>query len=186
MKTIHLYAILLLLCFSTQIFSQTKSISLDNSDLKWTGKAAFSTYALTGNLAFKHGEVTIKNDSIIDLVISVDMTSLEHENKTLKSHLRSEDFFEVKTYRTATFKLSQSSKIGNGPFEVVGYLTIKDITKLKKFSVALNNDYSILSFNIGIDRTEYVVTFNSPSFYEKLKEDAIADIFNLAGSIEFH
>lgn len=183
MKTIKSLILALTISFSSLLMAQSKSIQTEKSTLEWTGKAAFNSYSLTGSLDLKMGSLNIENDSVRALEITVDMTSLNHENNTLKSHLRSEDFFEVSTYKDATFKLSNSSPIKDGIAKITGYLTIKDTTKQETFQISFNEDYSRLSFEIDIDRTSYGVTFNSPSFYEKLKEDAIADVFRLKGNV---
>jgi polyisoprenoid-binding protein YceI len=186
MKSLKLTLIVLSLLTSSLAIGQSKTVHPNKSDLKWTGKAAFNSYALTGSLNFKNGVVTIKNDSLLALEMKVDMTSLDHENNTLKSHLRSEDFFEVLTYEEATLKLLKPTVISNGETTIQGYLTIKDTTKLETFKLTFNEEYTQLYFEISIDRTAYGVTFNSPSFYEKLKEDAIADTFQLKGRIQLH
>jgi len=41
------------------------------------------------------------------------------------------------------------------------------------------NDRVVLNGTITINRTDYGITFNSPSYFEKLKDQAIADDFKL-------
>ena len=62
-------------------------------------------------------------------------------------------------------------------------MTIKDISKTESFTIKIDEDYKELTFNISIDRTIYGVKFNSPSFFKKMKENAIADEFKLKGSL---
>ncbi|EDP71318.1 YCE I like family protein [Flavobacteriales bacterium ALC-1] len=184
MKTNQLTIFVILCLISAFTFGQSKTIDTYKSTLNWTGKAAFNTYSLSGTLKVKSGAITIENDSIKSLNIVIDMKSLDHENKDLKTHLRGNDFFEVKTYSQATFKLSKAVSISNNEAQITGEMTIKDISKTESFTIKLNENYSELSFNISIDRTDYGVKFNSPSFFKKMKENAIADEFKLKGNLK--
>ena len=183
MKTNYILTVIVFCLITAFTFGQNKTIDIEKSSLNWTGKAAFDAYSFTGTLKVKSGEILIENDSIKSLNISIDMKSLDHENKDLKTHLRGEDFFEVKTFTEATFKLSQVIPISNGEAVITGMMTIKDISKTESFTIKLNGNYSELSIDVSIDRTDYGVNFNSPSFFKKMKENAIADQFKLNGNL---
>jgi len=176
-KTITLVLFALL---SFQLNAQTK---LKPSTLFWTGSAAFSAYDLTGTIQLEKGELEIRNDSLVLLNVMVDMKSLDHENSTLKKHLRSEDFFEVNTFKKALFRLKQSVLITNNTAYITGELKVKGIIRPQTFLIEFNKDYSLLKLDIKINRTDYGITYNSPTYFEKLKDDAIADEFNLKGEI---
>lgn len=180
MKT--LITICLLFGFTT-IYAQSYEVNTNNSSFSWTGKAAFSSYALTGEIKVKKGTVVIDEDQISKLIILMDMKSLNHKNSDLKGHLRSEDFFEVSTYKTAKFEMKEVSRIENNKAKLKGELTIKDITRIETFIINIDNNQSKITLDIVIDRTAYDVKFNSPSFFKKLKENAIADEFILKGEI---
>jgi polyisoprenoid-binding protein YceI len=66
---------------------------------------------------------------------------------------------------------------------ITGMMTIKDVSKTESFTIKLNGNYSELSIDVSIDRTDYGVKFNSPSFFKKIKENAIADQFKLNGNL---
>ncbi len=185
MKT-HQFTIFIICCL-VSLFSigQNKTVDINKSTLSWTGKAAFNAYSLTGTLSVKKGEVTIENDSIKALNIVIDMKSLDHENGDLKKHLRGKDFFEVKTYKEATFIITNITEIKNNEATITGKMTIKNITKTESFTISFNENYTSISFDITIDRTKYGVKFNSPSFFKKMKENAIADEFKLKGNLIF-
>ena len=173
-----------LFCMLTGItFAQNKIIDTEKSTMNWTGKAAFSTYSLSGTLHLKSGEIKIENDSIISLNIEIDMRSLDHDNKDLKKHLRGKDFFEVKKHNNATFILTKAASINNGLAVITGEVTIKNITKVETFTIKLDKEYSNLIFDISINRITYGVTFNSPSLFKKMKENAIEDQFKLKGKL---
>jgi polyisoprenoid-binding protein YceI len=133
------------------------------------------------------GTLVIKDNVIESLEVKVDMKSLDHKNKRLKSHLRGKDFFEVKKYTTATFTLDQPVAIVDGKAQLSGTFTIKNSSHQEQMQVTIlvkENKVS-LAFDTEIDRTKYGVKFNSPSFFKKMKENAIADLFVLKGNLHF-
>jgi len=188
MKTLNIYIIALFAFVSLTINAQEFSINAQKSNLTWTGKAAFSSYSLSGDLKISNGKIHIENNIIQSLVIKIDMTSLTHKNRNLKSHLRSKDFFEVKRYKQAQFQITEPVQIVNGKATLVGTMKIKK-TALKEAieaSIKIKEGQVILTFNTKLDRTKYDVKFNSPSFFKKMKENAIADQFTLKGNYIFN
>ncbi|MGV6830454.1 MAG: YceI family protein [bacterium] len=165
-------------------FAQTYNIDISKSTLNWQGKAAFNSYSPSGSINVKSGKITLEDSLITSLKIIVDMKSLDHENADLKKHLRNKDFFEVKKYTEAIFQIDEPVEIKNNQAEVIGKMTIKGITREEK--VLLNFKDQTMNFNIQLDRTKYNIKFNSPSFFKKLKENAIADEFNLKGELVFN
>ncbi len=83
------------------------------------------------------GEFTIDKDdpanSSYALTINVD--SVDTNNKQRDTHLRSGDFFNVKQFPTITFK-STSVKPVEGGYEVTGNLTLHGETKEIKFKLS--------------------------------------------------
>ena len=178
MKTTITLALLAIITF--QLNAQT---TLKPTELSWTGSAAYSAYDLTGSIELQRGELEIRNDSIMKLNVVVNMKSLDHENGTLKKHLRSKDFFEVNSYKEALFRLKEPALISGNSATITGDFKIKGIVKTETITITFNESFSVLNLDININRTDYGITYNSPTFFEKLKEDAIADEFNLKGEI---
>lgn len=170
------------------IYAQELTLNQNESTLQWTGKAAYTSYALTGSLKPKKGLIKMQGNTITELTVIIDMKSLYHDNNDLKRHLKSADFFEVKKYVEATFTLSISSKIVNGKTQLEGNMTIKGTTKSEVIPVVLNmlEESVILEFDTTFDRTSYGIKHNSPSFFKSLKENAIADEFKLSGKLIFN
>lgn len=179
----HILIVVVILFISITTYAQELQLNTEQSKVSWTGKAAFNAYSLTGSLNTKYGVVKIKNDTITSLNIEIDMKSLDHKNADLKTHLRSKDFFEVNTYNTATFELTKPAVIEDNKAILIGNMTIKDITKEETIEVTIKDQ--TLTFNHTIDRTIYGIKFNSPSFFKKMKENAIADEFILNGLLSF-
>ncbi|NHF60709.1 YceI family protein [Flavobacteriaceae bacterium TP-CH-4] len=184
---------LLLLSFLTLLSlhytttAQEQSFNLKKSSLEWTGKAAFDAYSLTGTIKAKKGNLKVVNGQITKLTVTIDMKSLDHDNNNLKTHLRGSDFFEVKTYPTATFVLNEPVTVKEGEVVLKGNMTIKKTTMKESIKVKLEKvDEGIkLSLDHLLDRTLYGVEYNSPSIFESIKKNAIADEFQLNGVIVF-
>lgn len=179
------FTIILLLLLNPifNIYSQT--YTLEKSELKWTGKAAFDSYELSGTLKTSEGVLKISKNIITTLQIEVNMKSLDHENADLKKHLSGSDFFHIKKYKTAQFKLEQPAEIKNGVALLKGILIIKQTSKNVTIPIKIDLKSLSMSFNTKLNRVDYGITYNSPSVFEKLKENAIADDFILTGIITF-
>ena len=185
MKTLHIFIILVLI--SNTILGQQYNLINKKTSISWTGKAAFNAYSLTGSLKAKSGFIKLQNDSIIKLEVEIDMKSLDHKNSNLKNHLRNKDFFEVKKYKTARFKLISPVIIKNNKAVLIGEMSIKSTTKKEEIKIELiKKDNLLIKLTTIIDRTEYDVKFNSPSVFKKMKENAIADEFILECKLVFN
>jgi polyisoprenoid-binding protein YceI len=66
---------------------------------------------------------------------SVDINSINTDNENRDKHLKSDDFFNAEKFPTATFVGKTFKPLGNNKYELVGDLTIRDITKSVKFDV---------------------------------------------------
>lgn len=167
------------------IFSHTHaqnfSLDTEKSSLQWTGKAAFNAYSLTGTLSASQGSLMIQSDSMQVANVTVDMKSLKAEIPDLEKHLRSKDFFEVKKFSTATFSLEEKIKLVEGENKVKGNLTIKETTKTMDMIVQCSQESNgwKISGTVSIDRTAFGIVYNSPSFFANMKDQAIADEFEL-------
>lgn len=185
MKKIITTSILLLVTMVT--FGQEYTINTSSSKMEWTGKAAFNSYSLTGNINVKSGKILIENDSIKQLHVVIDMKSLNHKNKDLEKHLKNKDFFQVKKYKEAIFKLEKPVSIKNNKAIIKGLMTIKNKSFTEEVTLEVIQGTNVkINFNTILDRTKYGVTYNSPNFFKKMKENAIADEFTLKSELIFN
>jgi polyisoprenoid-binding protein YceI len=98
---------------------------------------------------------------------TVQMTSVDTENKDRDNHLRSADFFDVETFPTMSFKSKSVSGNTEG-FKIVGDLTIKDITKEVTFDCDYygtvidpwGNTKSGFSATTKINRQDFNITWS--------------------------
>ena len=101
----------------------------------------------------------------------------EGYNQKLVGHLKSDDFFGVEKFPTASFVVTKSSKFSNGKATLTGDITIKGKTESISFDIVKQSkEYTT---KIEIDRSKFDVRYGSDSFFDNLGDKAIDDIFSL-------
>jgi polyisoprenoid-binding protein YceI len=164
-----------------------KEVKIEKSKVVWKG------YQVTGSqkgiIALKSGFLNFKADKLIGGKFTIDMTTItstdqsgEYKQK-LEGHLKSDDFFGVKTYPTSTLIFKKVKATGKNSYEVVGYLTIKGITNPINFDVSIYEKKATAT--LKVDRAKYNVRYGSTSFFDNLKDKAIYDEFDLIADLEF-
>lgn len=181
MKTMKLLGVLLL-AGTLSASAQKSEIKLDQSVVKWTGNKIGGSH--TGEIKIKSGNFEFEDGDLTNGVIVMDMNSItnsdledEGYNQKLVGHLKSDDFFGVEKYPTATFRVSEASEFKNGKATVTGVLTIKGKSENVSFDVIKKDN--LYSSQLKVDRSKYDVRYGSNSFFDNLGDKAIADIFIL-------
>jgi polyisoprenoid-binding protein YceI len=92
--------------------------------------------------------------------VELDMKSLYADNPKLTNHLKSPDFFGVKTNPKSKFVSSKVEKSGDG-YKVTGDLTMCGQTKSISFPATITADGTTLTLTskFGIDRTQWGMKF---------------------------
>jgi polyisoprenoid-binding protein YceI len=101
--------------------------------------------------------------------LTIQTASVDTRNEQRDSHLRTNDFFDAPRYPTITFVSTSVRQTGDETFEVVGDLTIKDVTKSVTLSVEFTgaakdpfgNTRVGFEGSTTIERSDYGVTFNA-------------------------
>jgi polyisoprenoid-binding protein YceI len=75
------------------------------------------------------------SDARIDA--SVNVKSIDTEIADRDNHLKSDDFFNAEKFPQMTFKATSLKKVGGDRYQLVGDLTIRDITKEVTFDATL-------------------------------------------------
>jgi len=164
------------------VFSQKVEVDTKASNVEWHGKKVGGKH--DGNINLKSGSFELKDDKIASGNFVIDMTSItnndlknEGYNQKLVGHLKSDDFFGVEKFPTASFEVTQSSKFSNGKATLTGDITIKGKTESISFdAVRAGNEYTA---EIEIDRSKFDVRYGSKSFFKDIGDKAIDDIFTL-------
>jgi polyisoprenoid-binding protein YceI len=136
--------------------------------------------SFTGTLDFDAKK--IKNSTV---EFSADMTSVDTGVKGRDNHLRSKDFFEVKTYPKMTFKSTKIKKKGKR-YMVTGDFTMKGVTKeimipMRLYGPIKDNRDSIRMGVVGstaINRRDFNVNYggNLPDGTAVLSDTVVVDL----------
>ena len=172
---------LTILLFSN-FYSQTSKVNIEKSKVHWLGKKITGQH--DGFIKISNGKIEFKEGNITDGEFVMNMNSItcadledEDYNKKLIDHLKSDDFFGVKSFPNAKLVITKSSKFTNNKCSIEGNLTIKGKTEPIKFEVVKKkNVYSAI---MNVDRSKYDVRYGSTSFFDSLGNKAIDDIFTL-------
>ena len=69
-----------------------------------------------------------------NIQFSLDTTSIDTNQEQRDAHLKSADFFDAENYPKINFQSISFNKISDHEYELVGNLTVKDVTKTVKLS----------------------------------------------------
>ena len=84
-----------------------------------------------GNFADYDATVQLDPEDLQTLQVeaTIDIASINTENERRDNHLRSDDFFNAEQFPTMTFVSKEVRDVDGDAFELVGDLTIRDVTK---------------------------------------------------------
>ena len=159
------------------------NIETAQSQITWTGREVSTSYHY-GTLDFVSGNFEISNGAIVNGEFIVDMTSINNQDMEgdskarLEGHLKSDDFFSVESYPTASISINSSELISDGKWNVSADLSIKVFTHPVNFEMISSEDG--WSANLVFDRSKYDVRFRSGSFFENLGDKLIYDDIELS------
>ena len=185
-------AVLLILtigCFFTlQGFSIKKEdVKIKDSALTWVGSKVTGSHEGTINL--KSGYLTLDNNDLVGGKFIIDMTSivctdLSGKGKAnIESHLKSDDFFSVNKFPTASLTILNVKKKSLGQYQVNANITIKGMTQEIMFDAEIKE--KIAKAKLVIDRTEFGIIYKSGNFFEELADKAIYDEFEMSIELKF-
>ncbi|AJE04914.1 sulfurtransferase [Geobacter pickeringii] len=167
-------------------------IDTEQSTLEWIGRNLSKRHH--GRIAIQAGELAVAGGRVSAGNIVLDMATISCLdlqdpvwNAMLIRHLKSDDFFAVDRFPTASFTLTRwEARIGASPEApqgiVTGDLTIKDVTRPVSFPaiVAPQQDGGIKAHGaFDIDRTLWNVCYGSCRLYEHLGMHLVHDTISL-------
>ncbi|MEE9363587.1 MAG: YceI family protein [Cellulophaga sp.] len=187
-KSIATVVIIAFLTFSfTTIKEGTKTVKTERSKLVWKGYKVTGSHQ--GTIAIKSGSLNFNNDKLIGGKFIVDMPTIistdqkgEHKGK-LEGHLKSDDFFGVKKFPTASLVFKKVKSVGKNAYKIKGDITIKGKTESITFNLSVYGNKATAS--LKIDRSKFDIRYGSTSFFDNLKDKAIYDEFDLIADLEF-
>lgn len=187
-KKLTLSLAVVLMGLSLQSFNPIKkeTINVTSSSIQWVGEKVVGSHQ--GMISLQSGELIYDGNQLVAGSFVIDMTSLtctdltgEYKSK-LEGHLKSDDFFGVNKFETASLSIIKVNKIKSKSHSVTAKLTIKGITKTINFEAQI--DKNNLNANIKIDRTKFDVKYGSGNFFDGLGDNMIYDEFELIVNLE--
>ena len=183
MKNIKLISIALLVLFSfNKGIAQTHKIDVTKSVVNWIGKKITGQHE--GIVNFKDGYLVFKDKKVVGGSFTVNMKSLSNTDQTgsskskLEGHLKSEDFFNIDNYSTATLVFKSIANKGNNTYLINADLTIKGITNSNQFDLVIVNANKATA-KLTVDRTKYDIKYGSGSYFDDLGDKTIYDDFEI-------
>ena len=124
-----------------------------------------------------------KNVFVIDMTTIV-CTDLSGKGKaSIEGHLKSDDFFSVDKFPTASLTILDVKKKGLGQYQVNANITIKGMTQEIMFDAEIKEKTA--KAKLVIDRTEFGIIYKSGNFFEELADKAIYDEFEMSIELKF-
>ncbi len=149
------------------------------STVAWEGSKVTGDFH-TGTVAVSMGKLSVENGVLAGGEFVLDMGSvsatdegMDDETKgKLVGHLTSPDFFDVDSFKTASFEIASATADS-----LTGNLTIKDVTKAITipYTMSAEGDVASVSSTFSIDRTQWGVEYGSGSIIADLGDKAIND-----------
>lgn len=125
---------------------------------------------VSGTFAGYDATITTEDDNFenANLEFSANIDSISTNNPDRDNHLKSGDFFDAENHPKLTFKASSFTKDGDD-YELIGDLSIKDVTKSVKFPVEFSglmkdpwgNTKAGLNIYGKINRKDWGLNWNS-------------------------
>ena len=174
-------------------------VDAEKSVVEWIGRNINNRHH--GRIAITGGEVVLAGGLPVSGRFVLDMTTLtnldlqdEGWRGMLHRHLKSEDFFDVERYPTASFELRGASAIagatpGTANMEVAGSLTIKETSRPVCFPAMVDPQVDgtlKAQAALDLDRTLWGVSYGSGKLYERLGMHLVNDLISIELFIVAH
>ena len=119
-------------------------------------------------------KVTGKHNGTVGGKFEIDMTTLAITDlqgewgAKLLGHLKSDDFFSVEKFNSATLVVKNAALLSAGVYTVTADMTIKGITKEVVFNALVNQSGGTATADIKLDRTDFDIRYGSGKFFQIL------------------
>jgi polyisoprenoid-binding protein YceI len=176
------------ICLALSIFflfnvgiAQTQKIDVSKSIVNWTGKKITGQHS--GTVLFKEGHLILKDKKVAGGSFTVNMKTLSNTDQTgssklkLEGHLKSEDFFSIDNFSTATLVFKSIVNKGNNTYLINADLTIKGVTNSNQFDLVVEGKKATAV--LKVNRTKYDIKYGSGSYFDDLGDKTIYDDFEL-------
>ncbi len=140
------------------------TLAIDTSRSKIGWEAAKITGSHDGGFHKFSGNLTIDNNTVVNVKVDIDATSIWSDNDNLTNHLKSNDFFAVEQHPAATFEASTFTPVDTIPgvtHMVTGNLTMHGQTNSVTFPATLQIGPDMVSAkaNFIINRKNWGIVY---------------------------
>jgi len=186
MKSVIAIILSLAVFFPTEKNTAPATVNKSESSVMW--KAAKVTGEHWGYVPIADATLDYSNGKITGGSFEMDMVNLTVEDLTdpkskgnLTNHLKSDDFFSVEKFNTASFKITDAKSSNGKDYVISGNLTIKGISQPISFPARVSTSGNKLTAegDITFDRTKFDIKFRSGNYFENLADKLIYDDVNL-------
>ncbi|WP_109097890.1 YceI family protein [Aquimarina sp. AU58] len=180
MKKIIIVVVIFFL-IPTAYAQQELRIDTGKSIINWQGSDLLNLNTHNGTVKFKNGVIRRKGILITGGEFEIDMNSIinigDQYNEMLITHLKSEDFFNVKKHPIVKLEIINTRYINATNLDVIAYLTINDIRHIIQYQSTIENinNQVLMKSKFVIDRTLWKINYKSKKFLINLKDDIISN-----------
>ena len=172
----------------------TYTVEASQSTFTWSAKKPLiEGYIDSGTISVTTGAITV-GTTTANGSFTIDMNTLRvgltakkpGKEGALEKHLKSDDFFDVAKYPTATFLIKQVGETASSSTEFIytirGDLTMKGKTNEISFPAEIYFKDGMLhaKASFEIDRTKWGLTYGSGNFFQNLGDKMIDDMVALS------
>ncbi len=158
----------------------TYLVDNEASRVVWNGAKPIGS-SHQGIVDIMEGMMVIAGQDLVESLFVIDMTTIistDGSPQRLINHLKSEDFFEVQTFPTASLviKSAEPTDVDN-QYLAIADLTIKEITNEITFitDVTMEEGSITATSDIIFDRALFDVRYGSGFFFDNLGDNMIND-----------
>ncbi len=171
--------------------AELNNVDIAASVITWKGTKPTGSH--NGNVMLKDGDLLIEEGTLKGGEFVIDMNSIKvldipadnEGNAKLRGHLISGDFFDIATYPTSKFVITNVEDKGD-KIHVTGNLQIKDVTKSITIPATVTTENGVTTFKsetFNVNRAEFNVTYGSKSFFDDLKDRFIDDMMEMSFTV---
>lgn len=168
--------------FAATVLVAPATVNKAESQIRWEASKVTGTH--WGYVPLKNATLDYAGGKITGGSFDMDMVNLTVEDLTdakskgsLTGHLKSDDFFSVEKFTTATFKITEAKSSNGKDYTITGNLTIKGIAQKVSFPavVVVAGKKVTATGKITFDRTKFDIKYRSGNYFEDLADKMIYD-----------
>lgn len=169
----------------------TTTIDPTKSSIKWTGYHLAKSYEHYGHVQIKSGAVEHDNGTLTGGTILLDMTAITNDDLTkakdntkLVKDLKSERFFNVAEFPTASLTITKVTEVDKQVYDIMADVTIRGITNPVEFQLTQTSSEGavVLDGKLAIDRTKFDVMYGWSIENAMLSNTIDLEVHIVAGS----